>query len=167
MLPLYLKDLIVSYLPTEHFALRLQAYLWFLEFSKVEWEAEPSVIRPPYCETGCQFEFEVGPQSSFKFRLKNFLYLLRWSCAISYLCYCWPWLWGELPGVFQFICASGLSSCPQPESGSVWGLLLFVLFSGSVKREFSLLSVSYQPMHAHDRGMIPTEDLIRSVGYLS
>jgi len=38
----------ISYLdifPTEHFALRLQVYLWFPEFLKVEWEVEPSVIR--------------------------------------------------------------------------------------------------------------------------
>ena len=32
--------------PTEHFTLRLQVYLWFPEFLKVEWAAEPSVIRP-------------------------------------------------------------------------------------------------------------------------
>ena len=28
------------------FALRLQVYLWFPEFLKVKWEADPSVIRP-------------------------------------------------------------------------------------------------------------------------
>ena len=32
-------------MPREHSALRLQAYIWFLEFPKEEWEAEPSVIR--------------------------------------------------------------------------------------------------------------------------
>ena len=47
--PSYLKDLIV----TEHFALRLQVYLWFPEFLKVEWEAEPSVIRPLSFGTSC------------------------------------------------------------------------------------------------------------------
>jgi len=29
--------------------------LWFPEFLKVEWEAEPSVIRPLSCGTGYQY----------------------------------------------------------------------------------------------------------------
>ena len=30
----------------EHFTLRRQVYLWFLEFLKVEWEAGPSLVEP-------------------------------------------------------------------------------------------------------------------------
>jgi len=40
---------------TEHFALKLQVYLWFPEFLNVECEAEPSVIRPLSCGTSCQY----------------------------------------------------------------------------------------------------------------
>jgi len=41
-----LKISLLHIFPTELFALRLQVYLWLAEFLKVEWEAEPSVIRP-------------------------------------------------------------------------------------------------------------------------
>ena len=39
---------------TEHFVPKLQVYLLFPEFLKVEWEAEPSVIRPLSCGISCQ-----------------------------------------------------------------------------------------------------------------
>lgn len=65
-----LKDLIIL---TEHFALRLQAYLWLLEFSKVELEIE--TCRALFCETSSKFRF--GRQtyfSTFKSRIKTFLF---------------------------------------------------------------------------------------------
>lgn len=40
----YLKELIHAYHP-DRALLRLQAYLWFLEFLKLEGDAEPAVIR--------------------------------------------------------------------------------------------------------------------------
>ena len=49
--PSYLKDLIVRYFPNRA---QLQVYLLFPEFLKVEWEAEPSVIRPLSCGISCQ-----------------------------------------------------------------------------------------------------------------
>ena len=41
-----LKISLLDIFLTEHFVPKLQVYLLFPEFLKVEWEAEPSVIRP-------------------------------------------------------------------------------------------------------------------------
>lgn len=41
----------------EHFAIKLQAYLWFLQFLKVEWEAEPSAFRLLSCGSDSQPAF--------------------------------------------------------------------------------------------------------------
>jgi len=72
---------------TEHFALRLQVYLWFPEFLKAEWEAEASVINqlPVWvqeAETFFTFEISDGsgdPETSHT------------SAAIGLHC------WGDLP----------------------------------------------------------------------
>ena len=45
----------------EHSTFKLEAYLWFLDFPKVEWEAELSVIMPLHC----------GTISTFKVKLKT------------------------------------------------------------------------------------------------
>ena len=58
---------------TEHFALKLQVYLWFPEFLKVEWEAEPSVVRPLSVEPAASLGSEADTLSTFKIRLKTFL----------------------------------------------------------------------------------------------
>ena len=53
--PSYLKDLLMQFFPNR--ALHSQTaglLVYFLEFLKVEWEAEPSVIRPLSCGTSCQ-----------------------------------------------------------------------------------------------------------------
>ena len=59
--------------PTEHFTLRLQVYLWFPEFLKVEWEAEPSVIMSLSCGTSCLFGFRKQTPS-LSLRLGSFLF---------------------------------------------------------------------------------------------
>ena len=50
--------------PTEHFALKLQVFLWFPEFLKVEWEAEPSVIKPLSCGPSYHYISAGGPPMS-------------------------------------------------------------------------------------------------------
>ena len=68
-----LKISLLDIFQTEHFALRLQVYLWFPEFLKVEWEAEPSVIR--YLSWLNQLPVYVRDTlSTFKIRLKTFLF---------------------------------------------------------------------------------------------
>lgn len=47
----------------EHFALRLQLYLWLLGYLKVVWEAEPSGIRHVVC--GPSFQLGFGRQRPF------------------------------------------------------------------------------------------------------
>ena len=69
MLVSCVKDLIVRYFPNR--ALRLQAYLRFLELLKVEWEAEPSVIRPLSC-ANCQFRIrKQTPSLPLRLGLKH------------------------------------------------------------------------------------------------
>ncbi|MGL4878619.1 hypothetical protein, partial [Paraclostridium dentum] len=46
----------------DHFDLRMQAYLWFPEFPKVEWEAEPLAIKLLSCGTSSQLR--LGKQTS-------------------------------------------------------------------------------------------------------
>ena len=72
--PSYLKDLIIRYLYLMHFALKLQVYLLFPEFLKVEWEAEPSVIRLPLLWNQLSVcVWEADTLSNFKIRLKTLL----------------------------------------------------------------------------------------------
>lgn len=50
----HLKDPVAPLIiPTEHFVVKMQAYLWFLDFPKLEWEAELSAIVS--CGTSSQF----------------------------------------------------------------------------------------------------------------
>ena len=52
-------------------SLKLQVYLWILEFLKVKWESDPSVIRPLSCGTSCHFEFRMQtPSLSLRLGLK-------------------------------------------------------------------------------------------------
>ena len=80
-----LKILLLDIFQTEHFALRLQVYLWFPEFLKLEWEAEPSVIRPLSCETSFQFGFrKQTPSLTLRLCLKlSFLKKLWGSCSLG------------------------------------------------------------------------------------
>lgn len=50
---------------TDHFALKVQGYLWLLGFQAVEWEAEPSAISLPFCGTSTQFGFRGQTPSLF------------------------------------------------------------------------------------------------------
>lgn len=50
---------------TDHFALKVQGYLWLLGFQAVEWEAEPSAISLPFCGTSTQFGFRRQTPSLF------------------------------------------------------------------------------------------------------
>lgn len=59
---------------TDHFALKVQGYLWFLGFQRAEWEAEPSAITLPFCGTSSQFGFRGQTPSLFS-RLGS----KRWS----------------------------------------------------------------------------------------
>lgn len=51
------RYLISSYLKKKHASLRLQAYFWFLELLKVEWQEEPSTAKPILGRTSSQFGF--------------------------------------------------------------------------------------------------------------
>lgn len=50
---------------TDHFAQKVQGYLWFLGFQSAEWEAEPSAISLPFCGTSSQFGFRGQAPSLF------------------------------------------------------------------------------------------------------
>jgi len=71
--PSYLKDLIVRYFPNKAL-LKLQVYLWFPEFLKVEWESEPSVIRPLSCGTSQNMSGKQTPSLTLRLALKTFLF---------------------------------------------------------------------------------------------
>ena len=62
-----LKISLLDIFPTEHFAPKLQVSL------KVEWEAEPSVIRPLWNQLPV-YVWEVDTLYDFKIRLKTFLF---------------------------------------------------------------------------------------------
>lgn len=62
--------------PPEHFALRLQTYLWLPGYLWMEWETDPTAFRPVFFGSSDQFAIRRQPPSLF----------LRLGLGISYFC---------------------------------------------------------------------------------
>lgn len=133
---------------TEHFSLRLQAYLWFLEFLKVDCEAEPSAVGPLVCRTsldsGDRHTLLLGLGFKLSFLIKIF-FLRRFNngnCFMSQCCQvrlqsqrgkqwsetaAWPkLLWPCAKNLWWTMSATTHSQPKQLNMASVWVFVMFV-----------------------------------------